>query len=437
MILFFIGLFFLALLAIGALTWKGSGSLKSFAVADKTLSFPLLTATIVAMFYGSSAIIGGVSLAYQLGLGVLWFMVPFYLGNLALILFLKKIKDSDAYTLPDFLKGFYGSRVAATAALLLAVLCLVPESIIGAGKILLLFSPLSLELSMVLITSVVVVYTLMGGMRSVVYSDFLQFFLMVAAMFVIVPFAVGYNPFFMQVLPPESYNPFAIISIQEILVWCTLLFFLPITSSPLYQRIFASSKGVSIKKVLILSVLIWALIDLTIIISGMVASASFSLDDPDMALLKLGEKVLPYGLQILFFIGLLAAIMSTADSFLHGGATSLAYDFFGGLRRLSERRLLLLSRLCVALLGIISLIIALAFREIIPALIFLLTVWISGILIPTMAALLGYKLRERAALGCMVLGALSSTIWKAFPLAGVDPLFVGLGVSIVAALVLK
>ena len=428
-------LYFGIIFSIGFYVWRRSNTFESFTVANRSLSFPLLVVTVVATFYGSSAIIGGVGLSYVTGLGVLWFMVPFYIGNLALIVFLKKIKESDALTLPDFLGKFYGSKVVATSAILVGIFCLVPESIIGAGKILTLVSPLSLEYSMILVASIVTIYTIMGGMRSVVYSDLFQFFLMVAGMGVLVFFAIGYSPDFATELPSEYFNPFAYIGLQESVLWCILLFFLPITRAPLYQRFFSSNPKVSIKKVLILSVLIWVFVDLAIVVTGLVASTNFVLDDPDFALLELAKNVLPPAFQALFFVGLLSAIMSTADSFLHTGGTTLAHDFLGKLTKLSDRKLLQLSRLFIVLLAVISLISALIFQEIIPALIFFLSVWISAMVMPTLSALLGRKLKERTAVLCILVGAILTVAWKIFPMFGIEPLFVGITASFIIAVV--
>ncbi len=107
-----------------------------FILAGRRVNLPLLSATIVCTFYGASAIIGSASIANQIGLGVLWFIVPFYLGNIYMVTVLPKIKKSESYTLPDFLGKVYSAPVVRISALLLAVLCLVPESIIAGGKIL-------------------------------------------------------------------------------------------------------------------------------------------------------------------------------------------------------------------------------------------------------------------------------------------------------------
>ena len=434
LIVFVIGFYFLVLLLIG---WRARKirSGEDFVLAGRRIGFSMLIATVVATFYGASAVIGGASITYQIGLGVLWFMIPFYLGNIVVILVSPRIKRSNNLTLPGFLGEFYASRVVVASSLLLAGLCLIPESIIAGGKIIQLMTPLSLESGMFLIFAIIVVYTILGGMRSVVISDLIQFSLMLLALLVLVPyFFMSTNLSFWK-LPHAFWNPFGYLSIQEIFVWCILLFFLPITCAPLYQRIFATMNGVSVRKALLISLMIWIIIDAIVLSAGLISRINYELADPDQAIIALALNRLPKILQVIFFVGFLSAIMSTGDSFLHSGASSLAYDVY---RRISQKKseigIVNMSRILVAVLGIISLLFALYFKEIVPALIFTLTVWISGMLVPTIAALFHFRLKENAALSSIIAGSVTAIFWKFFPLLDVDPLFVGLTFSLISSL---
>jgi SSS family solute:Na+ symporter len=161
------------------------------------------------------------------------------------------------------------------------------------------------------------------------------------------------------------------------------------------------------------------------------------LTDPDAALIDLG-RTLPLVGQIVFFVGLLAVIMTTVNSFLQSGASSLAYDVWRHVRpTTSERELLKLSRLFVAALGLLSLSLALWFRAVVPALLFTLSMWTAGILIPTLAALFGWRLSGRVALGSLLGGALSSLIWRIMQPSTINALFVGLGGSLLVTLVIE
>jgi SSS family solute:Na+ symporter len=410
-------------------------TLEKFIIGDR-LGTKALVATIVSTFYGASAVLGGVSLTYQMGLGVIWFMAPFYLGNIATVFLLKKIADSERYTLPDFLGDFYGREFAIASSVLLATLCLIPEEIIAGGKILSTFTSMPVEVAMGIMAFVLVVPVAVGGMKADVMTDIVQFVLMLFMLVMMVPFVLsGLRPGITSGIPEGYLNPFSYISTQEIAIFFILLFFLPITSAPLYQRFFASESEVCSRKSVLYSIAIWMAVDSVVILCGFAALRLFpDLADPDMSLIALGT-LLPAAARSIFFVGLLAVIMSTVNSFLQSGASSLAYDVFRHFRpTTSEGQLLALSRLFVIVLGILSLGLALWFQMIVPALLFTLSMWTAGVLVPTLAALTGRKLRRDTALYSLLGGALSSLVWKIVQPFDIDALFVGLGFSLLVAM---
>ena len=411
-------------------------TLEKFILGD-TLGTRAMVATIVSSFYGASAILGGVGLTYQMGLGVIWFMVPFYLGSAAVVfLVVEKVARSKRYTLPDFLGDFYGREFAIASSILLATLCLIPEEIIAGGKILAAFTSMPVEMAMGIMAFVLVTPVAIGGMKADVMTDVVQFILMLLMLGMMVPLLLSQRANLASGIPDGYLNPFSAISIQEIAVFFVLLFFLPITSAPLYQRFFVAESEACSRKSILYSIAIWMAIDTIVILCGLTALRLFpDLQDPDMSLIALG-RALPGVARGIFFVGLLAAIISTVNSFLQSGASSLAVDVVRHLRpAASERQLLALSRLFAVVLGLLSLVLALWFQMIIPALLFTLSMWTAGMLVPTLAALMGRRLRKSTALCSLLAGSLSSLAWKIWQPVGVDALFVGLGCSVFAALV--
>jgi SSS family solute:Na+ symporter len=408
-------------------------TLEKFILGDR-VGTRAMVATIVSTFYGASAILGGVSLTYQMGLGVIWFMVPFYLGSAAVIFWLKNVAGSGKCTLPDFLGDFYGKEFAVASSLLLATLCLIPEEIIAGGKILSTFTALPVEVAMGIMALVLVVPVAIGGMKADVMTDIVQFILMLFMLGIMVPSVFSQRPTLTTGIPEGYLNPFSSISVQEIAVFFTLLFFLPMTSAPLYQRFFASESEACSRKSVLYSIAIWMAIDAVVILCGLAAVQMFpDLKDPDMSLIALGTALPSLGRGI-FFVGLLAAIMSTVNSFLQSGASSLAHDVVRHFRpAASDGQLLARSRLFVIVLGLLSLILALWFRMIVPALLFTLSMWTAGMLVPTLAALVGRRLKKGTALYSLLGGTFSSLMWKIWQPAHIDALFVGLGCSLLVA----
>jgi len=413
-------------------------TLKRFIVGDKILSTKMLVPSIVTTFYGSTAIFGGVSLTYQTGLGVIWFMVPFYLGNIALIAFLlRRIASSEKYTLPDFLGGFYDKKLVQASSIILAIQVLFPEVIIAGGKLLSVFMPIPLWIAMVIVALVMIAYVAIGGIQAIIRTDVVQFALMLFILAIMVPFIFNMPSFntpsdVISGITKEYFNPFSYISIQEIARWFILLFFLPITAAPLYQRFFVSKSETCSKKSIIYAVMIWMAIDSVVILLGFTALQLFpNLTDPDMAYIMLGGAILPKALSGIFFIALLSMVMSTADSFLQSGAASLTYDVYRYFKpKSTEKQLIMASRMFTIILGLLSLILALYIKMIIPALVFTLTIWIAAILVPTLIVLTGRKIRNDTAFCSLIGGALSALIWKITQPFNIDALFIGLGFSI-------
>lgn len=293
-----------------------------------------------------------------------------------------------------------------------------------------------MEVAMGIMAFILIAPVVIGGMKADVMTDVVQFILMLFMLALIVPFALSGLQSDIAAGVPEGYlNPFSYISAQEIAVFFILLFFLPITSAPLYQRFFASESEASARKSVLYSIATWMAIDSITILCGFAALRLYpDLVDPDTAFIVLGTA-LPVAARSIFFVGLLAAIMTTANSFLQSGASSLAYDVFRNLKpATSEGQLLALSRLLVIVLGVLSLVLALWFQRIVPALLFTLTMWTAGILVPTLAALTGRKLRRDTALYSLLGGALSALVWKIVQPFDVDAVFVGLGFSLLVAI---
>ena len=165
------------------------------------------------------------------------------------------------------------------------------------------------------------------------YSDVIQFVLMLAVLVLLLPFAVKSSPDFLSNIPAENLSPLSYFNMlpQDAIRWTILLLFLPMTSAPLYQRFFSTLPSVSKKKAMVWSVAAYLVVDVILLATGMIAfanTAGLGIDETnaDVAVVRLGLAVLPDFLKAFFAIGLLAAIMSTADSWLHAGASSLAYD---------------------------------------------------------------------------------------------------------------
>ena len=172
----------------------------------------------------------------------------------------------------------------------------------------------------------------------------------------------------------------------------------------------------------------------------MVASALAPDIAPESALPWLVSTALPDVAAAILLLGIVAALMSSADSTLLGQGAVLANDIVRQLLNLDDRRTVVLARVAVVVLGLAALAIANYFGEVIASLMFAYSIFASGVVGPVLLGLFGGRYRPTAnvALLGLVLGGCLGLL-GALPLVEVHykPLLpvVGLAVSVLVPLV--
>jgi SSS family solute:Na+ symporter len=128
-----------------------------------------------------------------------------------------------------------------------------------------------------------------------------------------------------------------------------------------------------------------------ITITGIAARVLLPEIQPESALPALISQILPAGLNGLVMIALLAAVMSSADTCLLTTSTILTADILAPVLKIKEKHFVGVSRICVIVTGIASLVIALKLQGIIASLLLAYTVYSAGLVIPI---LLGFHARR-------------------------------------------
>jgi SSS family solute:Na+ symporter len=133
--------------------------------------------------------------------------------------------------------------------------------------------------------------------------------------------------------------------------------------------------------------------------------------DANFALPYLIDSLLPIGLKGLLIVGILSAIMSTADSDLNIIGISLVNDVILPFRKskLIDKQEIVLARAITFTFGIISIFIPLYFKSILDIVVFVVNFWAPTMFVPLAMAILGRKVSPKAFFTCLCLG-LSSTL---------------------------
>jgi SSS family solute:Na+ symporter len=366
---------------------------QDYFVAGHRMTAPLLVCTLVSTYYGLDVLFGGSEVSYQEGV-VAWFAYtrPYYVAILvAALAVAPRLRRYPFLSLPDALGHFYGNGTRAVGAVASFFYSLPFMAIMGIGVLLDVVLDIPYPVGVMAGAGVALVYTLMGGLLADALTDTVQFVLMCVTLGIAAALTLegmGGVEELRTSLPPSFFEPTGTYPAGVLIVFAGSA--LSVLVEPaFYQRIFAADRYRSVLVALLAGVVLWAAFDWIVTIMGMAAAASGLETDPTYALLTITLDVLPVGLKGAFVAGVLATAMSTIDSYLLISGGNLSYDLYRPLRRpdLSDRALLRLTRWCTAVAAVACVMMALFFRSIVSAWIFMSTLLTATVLVPLVAAL--------------------------------------------------
>lgn len=322
-----------------------------YLIMGRRLTLPLFVATLVATWYGG--IFGVTRIAFESGIynfltqGIFW-----YLSYLIFAFFLlRHLRKYDALTLPELVGQMFGPKSARVAAIFNFFNVLPIAYAISLGMFAQALFGGSLIFNMSIGLALVVAYSFWGGFRAVVYSDLIQFSVMVSAVILVALFSIGEFgglSFLRESLPGTHFEWLGGHSIWETLVW-GFIALSTLVDPNFYQRCFAAKSDATARWGILVSTGIWIVFDLSTTAGALYARALIPEADPGFAYVVYAVQLLPEGLRGFFLAGLLATILSTIDSYLFIAGSTLSYDLRPKTRKLGHIRW---SLLFVALLSL-------------------------------------------------------------------------------------
>ncbi len=378
--------------------------------------------SLVATIFGASSTIGIIGLGYSRGLTGAWWSLVGAAALLPFGLFLAaRVRGLEVYTLPDILKKAYGNRVAVPAAVVIAVAwCGVVAAQMTAGA-LLLSGILQLDYTWALAVVAVafVLYTYWGGQLSVIRTDSWQFALFVGGLLVcstlLYVASQGQAPSPMEGIP-EGHFRFPVsagFAWYDLVVFYPLIVGLPYLAGPdIYSRVLCAKDTAAARKAALVAAAAVVPISFLLAALGMLIRARFPAIAAEAALPTAVGQLVPTGLAGLIVAGFLAAIMSSADTTLISASTILSLNVFSANGDLSRERQLRLTRLAVVGVGGAAWAIAGLERGIISALLLGYTVFVGGVVFPTLASFLRgrAKVTPRVAMTAVIVGGTTAVL---------------------------
>lgn len=410
-----------------------------YLLMGRQLTLPLFVVTMVATWYGGIFAVNEITFNYGIfnfvTQGVFW-----YVAYLIFAFFVaKRLARYSSYTLPDLTRQMFGEKSAKVSAVLTFCYIAPVAYVLSLGMFLHMVFGLSVLSGMIWGTLFVCLYTMWGGLRSVVFSDLVQFFVMCSAVAMVVVFSVynfGGMTFLKTNLPASHFTLTGGNSWLTTLIWGFIALSTLIDPS-FYQRCFAAKSPAIVKKGILISTLIWFLFDFCTTAGSLYARAALPQAQPGQAYFFYAIQLLPTGLKGFFVAGILSIILSTLNSFLFIASNTLSFD----LLRNQFKNVVLSNRISIFIVGAFSIVMAQFFHGSFKEIWLVLGSYFSAcLLVPIVLNYLSPgRISDTLFVGSVVSSAAAMTLWYALPkeefLDIIDPFYIGVIVSLMILLI--
>ncbi len=433
--------YFLVVFAIGYFSLRNTEDEADYWIAGGNLGWLVGGATLSATHTSAGTFIGTIGVIYTAGWSFGWLILSVVLAYwfMAAVLAPRFTKVKQL-TLPAYMQTrYYGKapRGVAAVIILIATVVYIQAQIVAGGLVANVVFGISPNWGMIIFTIILLLYTMIGGMIAVAYTDFLQLVIMVIGVLVAVPLAIRQFDGFYQLLDfARAVNPitFTWDGLPGTLLFTMgLAFFLGGIATPeKLTRLYAMKDMATIRKGIFLTLILVSSINLLVFLLGIASISLFPLlPTGDLAMPMVAKAMLPPFIGTLMLAAITSAMMSTVDSLLLVAGSALSEDIYQTFFSpdSSRRKRLMVARTGIFIVGIIPLVLVLSGvgkGELIQFIVLLFTALMaSSFFVPVIGGLYWRRATKEGAIAAMVGGVVMTGGWKLFGHEGVDPVLPG------------
>ncbi|MEX0681454.1 MAG: sodium:solute symporter family protein [Balneolales bacterium] len=424
-------LYFLTILGIGIFFYFRNKDADEYYIGGRKMGYSHVGLSVVATDVGGGFSIGLGGLGFVMGLSGSWMLFTGFIGAwLAAVFLIPKVKNLSTeqgfYTMPEVFGHFFNKRVAFLAGVISAIGYVgfsSSQMLAGARLASSSFDGMSLEAALYLMAFIIIVYTGLGGIKAVIYTDTFQWILLLGGLiFIGIPvsyFAIGGMEAIRETVSPEMLS-LRNISWQQLVNWGITILPIWFVGMTLYQRIYATRTEKEAQKAWYLAGLLeWPVMAFMGVLLGLFAKVAadqgmFAYMGYETAagmheeegLPMLLRTVLPVGLMGLMISAYFSAIMSTADSCLMAASGNMTTDIIEKLFKIDTNRISMirLSQIVTLALGLLAFLLAAVFDTVLQIMLYSYAFMVSALLVPVIGGLYWKRSSNAAAWWAMVSG---------------------------------
>ncbi|MCC2646694.1 MAG: sodium:solute symporter family protein [Rickettsiaceae bacterium] len=426
--------FYLALtLIIGLWAGRNIKNINDYAVGGRNFTTTTLVMTICATNISGGTLITSASELFKVGLIDMYASTGLILCNIIIAYIIApRVKPFlGLISTGEVMQEIYGKSGRYLAAICGTLVCI--GFVAGQVKALSTFFNYFLEINVATATYIscfiIIAYSSFGGVRAVTFTDTIQFLTLAGAIPMVYNLGLEVVNGYEGLLERTPATHLTIIDHTEFFKYTLLLLFfaLPGINPAIMQRMLMAKNTEQIHNSFKISA--WVILPYRFFASmiGLVVLALNPDLVPNNAFMFLINNYLPIGIKGLAIIGMLAVVMSTADSYMNAASVSFTHDLIKPLfgNKLSEKAELKLAKYFTLIIGLLAVAIAMSFKSILKLVLFVQGFYIPIITMPLLLGLFGFRSSNRAFLAGATAGGLTFLIWKLYDLdnvAGFDSL---------------
>ena len=406
-----VAIYLILCLVIGLRTSKNIKNIRDYAVGNKNFSTFIIIATIFATFVSANQIIGKTEQIYKLGIlyAIPILFTPFNWFIVKSIYAKRISKFHDCISMSEIMYKLYGNigLNLTNVVLILQAIGFTAVQVTAVGYLFNYFFNFTYTQGVFIGIGILTLYSALGGVRAVALTDVFQFIIF----FIALPLVCGYAYFqaggydkIINLLPETHFTIFTNVSDTISFFGYILWIVLPAISIPYTQRLLMATDKRQLMSSYNVLIIISIFFAITIFVLGFSIRTLYPNIDPKMAFYTfVGD--LPSIFLGFMVAGILAVVMSTADSWLNALSVIISHDVIKKIfPHISDETELLFARIATFLCSIFAVIIALYSGEIFKLIIFFQSFSYTTILVSFTVGFFNFKRTPTSFLASFISG---------------------------------
>jgi Na+/proline symporter/signal transduction histidine kinase len=440
---------FLAInLVAGFYSGRGIKTIKEYAIGNRNFSTATLAATIIATWIGGSDFAISLSETYRNGL---WYVVAGtgYAFNLMVVSYIFSLQAQcfdGSISVAETMGKLYGKsvRIITAIASIASCVAVIAMQIKVFSTIFSHFLGVSSIYATLASSFVVIVYSAFGGIKAVTFTDIIQFI----TFGVVIPI---FAMFVWQVLgnaesientltnPLFDYNELIKFNPDKSYAYLSIFLcgLIPALNPVMFQRMLMAKSISQIRKSFFISSFVClSIYTMTCFIGFIVFTHNPNLEANNLAMYVIDNYSVS-GIKSIAIIGIMAMIMSTADSYINTSSIIFSHDLCKPLG-IKAKNELFLSRAFAIFIGISAVLLTLSADHLLELLFLSENFYMPIVTIPLMLSIFGFRSNTRFVLISMFFGVAMVIIWKSYiqPSTGIESVIPAMVTNLLTLLLL-